>query len=83
MSKGSAFVKFETAEQAQSFLAAIKALRGGVLIKDRECRADLAVERDRVKDVIESRELQKPGDKRNLYLANEGLAIPEQHGKHK
>lgn len=78
-SKGSAFVKFSKPEEALACIEAFHNQRGSVLVKDRECKADLAVTKERVKDIqlMKSKEKfgKKAEDKRNLYLANEGLLI--------
>ena len=47
------------------------------MIKDRRCRVDLAVDRDRAQQLKQDNKklLAKSMDKRNLYLANEGLVV--------
>jgi len=79
MSKGSAFVKFFNAEDAQRCVEAFQVSRGSVLIKDRECRADLAVDKGRLQQIKSERDMKtkRPNDKRNLFLANEGLVLEE------
>ena len=77
--KGTAFVKFSRPEQAQRCVDAFQTCRGAVLIKDRECRADIAVDRTEIATIKSQRNkfgANKPTDKRNLYLANEGLVVP-------
>lgn len=73
MSKGSAFVKYFKAEDAAKCLAATK--EQGVTIKERPCKVDLAVDKSSV-EKLKSKEV-KAKDKRNLYLANEGLVLSE------
>ena len=88
MSKGSAFVKFATPEAAQLCIDAFRTHRGnihsGLLIKDRECKADLAVNKEKIQNLKELKSREKhglrPHDKRNLYLANEGLLIDSNGG---
>ena len=79
MPKGSAFVKFFNAEDAQKCVEAFQISRGSVLIKDRECRADLAVDRGKLQQIKSERDMKtkRPNDKRNLFLANEGLVLDE------
>lgn len=73
MSKGMAFVKFVQASSASTCVAA--ATPDGVLVKQRLCKVDIAVDKASV-DQIKSKEL-KAKDKRNIYLANEGLVASE------
>lgn len=75
MSKGSAFVKFHQAEWASACVAEA-AVHGGLTIKDRLCKIDLAVDRQSAKNIKESELAKRGKDKRNLYLANEGLVLP-------
>jgi len=73
LSKGSAFVKFEAKESADKALVLAET---GIIIKDRKVRADLAVDKDKAAQLSASeKERMKNRDKRNLYLANEGLVV--------
>jgi nucleolar protein 4 len=73
-SRGTAFVKFARPEDAEACIKAFQ-VRGAVLIKDRECIADRAVDKEQLRALKEDkdRKSKRPVDKRNLYLANEGL----------
>jgi hypothetical protein len=101
LSKGSAFVKFESPAAAQACVnfAAVglsEAAKGaaasggsaagftgtsgeGLIIKDRRCRADIAVDRNRAQQLkLDNKKLlEKQMDRRNLYLANEGLIVDD------
>jgi nucleolar protein 4 len=81
MSKGSAFVKFHQADWAAACVEQARVL-GGITIKDRMCKIDLAVDRQSAKSIKDSEVAKRGKDKRNLYLANEGLILPgaEEHG---
>ncbi len=68
ISKGSAFVKFFDRSSAEKCLEGAK---DGILIKDRTCKLDLAVNKDEAAKLKADNKVGK--DKRNLYLANEGL----------
>eukprot|EP00981_Chlorochromonas_danica_P012615 scaffold5218_cov150-Ochromonas_danica.AAC.7 len=70
MSKGSAFVKFRRPEEAA---ACISAARDGLTIQNRSCKVALAMDKQSV-DQLKSKAL-KAKDKRNIYLANEGLVV--------
>lgn len=75
LSKGKAFVKFSRPHEAQLCVDTVTSQRGSVLIRDREFRADLAVDKNDVQNIVENRKIKRPVDKRNLYLANEGLVV--------
>lgn len=75
ISKGSAFVKFHQPEWAAACVAEA-ALQGGIMIKDRQCKVDLAVDRQSAQSIKDSEMAKRGKDKRNLYLANEGLILP-------
>ena len=96
LSKGSAFVKFESPAAAQACVnfaaaglaagvgAGEAASKGptageGLIIKDRRCRADIAVDRNRAQQLkLDNKKLlEKQMDRRNLYLANEGLIVDD------
>lgn len=79
ISKGSAFVKFLSAESATACVAE-SALLGGISIKDRACKIDLAVDRQSAQSIKDSELAKRGKDKRNLYLANEGLILPGVEG---
>lgn len=68
ISKGSAFVKFAESSSADKCLENSK---DGLMIKDRTCKIDLAVDKDSAAKLKSENKVGK--DKRNLYLANEGL----------
>lgn len=70
MSKGSAFIKFSTSAEAIAAVNAATSTRG-VFVKDRLARVDIAVEREKAQLLKSKEKVAK--DKRNLYLANEGL----------
>jgi nucleolar protein 4 len=70
--RGSAFVKFSKASEADACVTAAK-VGDGILILERPCMVDLAVARgeaERLKDSGKGRI-----DRRHLYLANEGLSL--------
>eukprot|EP01033_Poteriospumella_lacustris_P001229 gene1229-895_t len=70
-SKGSAFVKFADALSADRCLKECEV--SGVEIKHKNVKVARAIDRDSAEKIKQG---QKPGkDKRNLYLANEGLAL--------
>lgn len=68
ISKGSAFVKFSDPAVAEK---CIESAKDGMTIKDRICKIDLAVDKDSAAKLKSEAKIGK--DKRNLYLANEGL----------
>jgi nucleolar protein 4 len=76
MSKGSAFVKFALPECAAACVGD-SLLSGGVTVKDRLCKVDLAVDRQAAGNIKDSEAAKRGKDKRNLYLANEGLIVPD------
>jgi nucleolar protein 4 len=78
--KGSAFIKFDKPHSAE---ACVSAASSGadtsssgssyIEVKERRCRVDMAVDREKAKKLKQE---DKEGlDKRNLYLANEGLLV--------
>jgi RNA recognition motif-containing protein len=69
--KGSAFIKYSDASSASNAISA--ANDDPILVKDRPCRVDLAVNRDRAQLFTSQQKLTK--DKRNLYLSNEGMRL--------
>lgn len=88
MSKGTAFVKCKNAKGVEAVLAAAKAEGGVLTLLGRPLRVDRAVEREEApqpKLVEEGKEGGAGGgggaqrkwrvDRRNLYLANEGLVL--------
>lgn len=79
ISKGSAFVKFIKPEFAAACVTASQ-LGGGLSIKDRTCKIDLAVDRQSAQSIKDSEVAKRGKDKRNMYLANEGLIIPVTEG---
>jgi nucleolar protein 4 len=81
ISKGSAFVKFHQPDWAAACVAEA-ALHGGITIKDRLCKIDLAVDRQSAKSIKDSEMAKRGKDKRNLYLANEGLILPGAEDAH-
>ena len=78
MAKGSAFIKFETREGALQCVEAAEVSSASAVhpltVQGRKCRADLAVDRGEAKRLREE-EHTAGRDKRNLYLANEGLLV--------
>lgn len=79
VSKGSAFLKFFYASSAEKCLAAHSFKK--VNIKDHDCFIDMAVNKEQVKDLTLLHQQQKAfgKDKRNMYLANEGLLLNQQN----
>jgi len=71
ISKGSAFVKFADKQAVAACLAAAVESGGGLVVKGRICKVDLAVDRAQAAQLKLEEKVGK--DKRNLYLANEGL----------
>lgn len=72
-SRGSAFVKFADPSMAERCITE-SCMRGGTIsINDRSCRVDLAVDRNQAHQLRP--EDRKGKDKRNMYLANEGLVV--------
>ena len=80
ISKGSAFAKFTTKQAVAACLAAAVESGGGLVVKGRVCKVDLAVARAQAAQLTLEETVGK--DKRNLYLANEGL-ITEPDGGNK
>ena len=74
MSKGSAFAKFISPEEAAECVQSAKEI-GGISIGDRKCLVDIAVDRDQAAKLKTAED--KGSDARNLYLANEGLVLDE------
>lgn len=74
MSKGTAFVKFISPDFASACVNAAQ-LNGGLSIKDRQCKIDLAVDRTSAQNIKDSEVAKRGRDKRNMYLANEGLIL--------
>jgi nucleolar protein 4 len=88
--KGSAFIKFANPQHAMACVEAVDAEQAllqsqrKLLIKDRTFRADMALSKQEAKQLQQQQQqndgskLSKPRiDKRNLYLANEGLNTQE------
>jgi nucleolar protein 4 len=76
LAKGSAFVKFGSAEEALRCAD----LHSTCTISDRKCRIDMALDRGGVEKVLEEQKNQVR-DKRHVYLLSEGLiAEPEPEG---
>jgi len=71
-SRGSAYVKFSSKAEAQACVDAAHA-GPGINIRDRACKADIAVDREKAQRIKEEQVIHK--DKRHMYLANEGLAL--------
>ncbi|CAE7844372.1 RBM28, partial [Symbiodinium microadriaticum] len=78
LARGSAFIKFESREAALQCVEAAEILNASstnpLIVHGRKCRADLAVDRNEAKRLREE-EHSAGKDKRNLYLANEGLLV--------
>ena len=74
-SKGSAFIKFENKEDADKCIKASEEESDQLYLDGRQLNVLLAVTKTKLKDIQESR-LTKDKDKRNLYLAKEGLIYP-------
>jgi hypothetical protein len=47
----------------------------GIIVKDRVCRIDIAVDRDSAQRLKSDNKSAIANDKRNMYLANEGLIV--------
>lgn len=77
MSKGTAFVKYHSPDCANDCISAAL-LSNGLMIKDRLCKIDLAVDRQSAQNIKDIEIAKRGKDKRNLYLANEGLILPGQ-----
>ncbi|RYG58956.1 RNA recognition motif domain-containing protein, partial [archaeon] len=71
LNRGSGFLKYSNKAQAESALTAAAAQNNTLSIKSREVRVMLALDREGLDNVRGT--AKKPMDKRNLYLANEGL----------
>eukprot|EP01031_Cornospumella_fuschlensis_P031851 gene31851-38512_t len=71
LNRGSGFIKFSSKDQAESALAAAAAQNNTLPIKSREVRVMLALNKEGLDSLRGT--TKKPMDKRNLYLANEGL----------
>lgn len=82
LARGSGFVKFETREGAICAVesaeigsrAEMAAKKVPPTVKGRPCRVNLAVDRTEAKKLKES-DTAHGKDKRNLYLATEGLLV--------
>ncbi|XP_074598502.1 RNA-binding protein 28 [Brevipalpus obovatus] len=74
--KGTGFVKFKSKEDAEKCLKEFANERDKFFLNDRQIELCLALTRGAVKEVVESKN-RKPRDRRNLYLAKEGLIYPE------
>lgn len=82
LARGSGFVKFSTREGALSAVesaeigsrAEMASKRVPPTVKGRPCRVNLAVDRNEAKKLKDS-ENSGGKDKRNLYLATEGLLV--------
>jgi nucleolar protein 4 len=74
MSKGTGFVKFVKPESAAACVA-----EGTTMILDRRCKIDLAVDRETAHKLTEDEKGLR--DKRNMYLANEGLQVKNSNGE--
>ena len=75
-SRGTAFVKFKNKNDANKCLEAFETQETDFCLDGRQLNISLAVTRNKLKDIQEKR-LTKEKDKRNLYLAKEGLIYPE------
>ncbi|XP_054159617.1 RNA-binding protein 28-like [Oppia nitens] len=75
-SKGTAFVKFKNKEDADRCLESSSADDNDMYLDGRQLFMSMAVTRNKLKDIQEKRS-EKDRDKRNLYLAKEGLIYPE------
>lgn len=74
--KGTGFVKFKSKEDAEKCLKEFSNDKDKFYLNDRQIEVCLALTRGAVREVVESKN-RKPRDKRNLYLAKEGLIYPE------
>lgn len=74
-SKGSAFIKFESKDDAIKCIEAGEQQSDLLYLDGRQLNVSLALTRSKLKVVQESR-VMKNKDKRNLYLAKEGLIYP-------
>ena len=75
-SRGSAFVKFSSKAEAEACVSAASS-GPGLLVRDRACKVDIAVDREKAQHLSEAQKTAK--DKRHLFLANEGLSLsPEE-----
>ncbi|EPB79006.1 hypothetical protein ANCCEY_01863 [Ancylostoma ceylanicum] len=68
--KGTAFVHFSSAEEAQ---ACIQATEQGLEIDGREIRGSMAIQRENAIDIQKRKSVKVPEDKRNLRLVRFGL----------
>lgn len=78
-SRGTAFVKFKTIEGAQSCLAEAQQAESSLklYIDGRQLNIAMAVPREQVNNIQQQNDpRRKKKDKRNLYLAREGLIYP-------
>ena len=72
--KGTAFVKFETSEAAQNCLSTD--VKEKLFLDGRQLQVQIALSKNEIK--MKSQEnFHKNRDKRNLYLAKEGLIYPD------
>eukprot|EP01034_Spumella_vulgaris_P022073 gene22073-28168_t len=78
ISKGSAFVKFSNQDEVAACLAEANE-NSGLTIKDRVCKVNVAVDRESAQKL--KTEDRGGKDKRNLYLANEGLVVQKEGAK--
>ncbi|XP_064596036.1 LOW QUALITY PROTEIN: RNA-binding protein 28-like [Liolophura sinensis] len=76
--KGTAFVQFATEESAQECLqkANDESARGGIVLDGRKLNVILAVSRQDAARLKQENQTKEKDDKRNLYLAREGLIRP-------
>ncbi|KAL6733195.1 hypothetical protein Aduo_003862 [Ancylostoma duodenale] len=68
--KGTAFVHFSSAEEAQ---ACIEATEQGLEIDGREVRGSMAIQRENAAEIEKRKSVKVPEDKRNLRLVRFGL----------
>src|SRR5690606_8866413 len=66
------FVRFMEEADAQKCLEKIDS-EDGLILDGRKIMATIAMPKDKLKKELEKRREKKPKDKRNLYLAREGL----------
>ena len=79
-SRGTAFVKFTSTNEADLCLAKVgeEGYRKGIALDGRQLYVSKAVTRGKAEELLKEKKKEKkdPKDKRNLYLANEGAILP-------
>ncbi|XP_019634538.1 PREDICTED: RNA-binding protein 28-like [Branchiostoma belcheri] len=73
-SRGTAFVQFDSKEAAEKCVQ--QATTEGLSLAGRRLTVSIAVSRQQAQKLADDKKEKKPTDKRNLYLAREGLIRP-------